>query len=131
MPSQLGVRIAIDDFGTGFASLNYLREYQADTLKIDQVFIQSRDGQVEKDNIIVGSVMQMAKGLNMRIVAEGVEEYGQYRFLKNRECDLIQGYLFSKPVPVSEFEGLLQKGFLEPDPEKIEKDRLRRLARSN
>lgn len=128
---ELGVRIAIDDFGTGFASLNYLREYQADTLKIDQVFIQSRDGQVEKDNIIVGSVMQMAKGLNMRIVAEGVEEYGQYRFLKNRECDLIQGYLFSKPVPVSEFEGLLQKGFLEPDPEKIEKDRLRRLARSN
>ncbi|MEN2767329.1 bifunctional diguanylate cyclase/phosphodiesterase [Ornithinibacillus xuwenensis] len=123
---ELGVRIAIDDFGTGFSSLNYLREYQADTLKIDQVFIQSRDGQVEKDNVIVGSVMQMAKGLNMRIVAEGVEEYGQYRFLRNRECDLIQGYLFSRPVPVTDFEGLLVKGKLEPDPVKIEKDRQRR-----
>lgn len=124
---ELGVRIAIDDFGTGFASLNYLREYQADTLKIDQVFIQSRDGQVEKDNIIVGSVMQMAKALNMRIIAEGVEEYGQYRFLKNRECDIIQGFLFSGPVDVNEFEGFLQKGYLEPDPEKVEKDRLRRI----
>jgi diguanylate cyclase (GGDEF)-like protein/PAS domain S-box-containing protein len=124
---SLGVRIAIDDFGTGFASLNYLREYHADTLKIDQVFIQSRDGQVEKDNIIVGSVMQMAKGLKMRIIAEGVEEYGQYRFLKNRDCDIIQGYLFSRPVPVPQFEGLLEKGYLEPDPEKVEKDRLKRV----
>ncbi|WP_053072038.1 sensor domain-containing protein [Ornithinibacillus contaminans] len=124
---ELGVRIAIDDFGTGFASLNYLREYQADTLKIDQVFIQSRDGQVEKDNIIVGSVMQMAKALNMRIIAEGVEEIGQYRFLRNRECDLIQGYLFSGPVPVHQFEHFLKEGYLEPDPEKVEKDRLRRI----
>ncbi|WP_010099226.1 EAL and GGDEF domain-containing protein [Ornithinibacillus scapharcae] len=124
---ELGVRVAIDDFGTGFASLNYLREYQADTLKIDQVFIQSKDGQVERDNIIVGSVMEMARGLNMRIIAEGVEEYGQYRFLKNRHCDLIQGYLFSRPVPVLDFERLLVKGVLEPDPEKIEKDRIRRM----
>lgn len=124
---ELGVKVAIDDFGTGFASLNYLREYQADTLKIDQVFIQSRDGQVERDNIIVGSVMEMARGLKMRIIAEGVEEYGQYRFLKNRHCDLIQGYLFSRPVPVADFEKLLLKGVLEPDPEKVELDRIRRL----
>lgn len=126
---ELGVRVAIDDFGTGFASLNYLREYQADTLKIDQVFIQSRDGQIEKDNIIVGSVMEMAKGLKMRIIAEGVEEYGQYRFLRNRNCDLIQGYLFSRPVPVSDFEQLLVKGMLEPDPVKVEKDRLKKLKK--
>ncbi|WP_052345759.1 EAL domain-containing protein [Paucisalibacillus sp. EB02] len=128
---ELGVRVAIDDFGTGFASLNYLREYQADTLKIDQVFIQSRDGQVEKDNIIVGSVMEMAKGLKMKIIAEGVEEYGQYRFLKNRHCDLIQGYLFSRPVPVADFEQILVKGVLEPDPEKVEKDRFRKGKSTN
>lgn len=125
--NHLGVRVAIDDFGTGFASLNYLREYQADTLKIDQVFIQSKDGQVERDNIIVGSVMEMARGLKMRIIAEGVEEYGQYRFLKNRQCDLIQGYLFSRPVPVADFEKLLVKGILEPDPKKVEMDRMRRM----
>jgi diguanylate cyclase (GGDEF)-like protein/PAS domain S-box-containing protein len=123
---ELGVRVAIDDFGTGFASLNYLREYQADTLKIDQVFIQSRDGQVEKDNIIVGSVMEMARGLKMKIIAEGVEEYGQYRFLRNRNCDLIQGYLFSRPVPVANFEELLVRGVLEPDPVKVEKDRIKK-----
>ncbi|WP_051359436.1 sensor domain-containing protein [Paucisalibacillus globulus] len=126
---ELGIRVAIDDFGTGFASLNYLREYQADTLKIDQVFIQSRDGQIEKDNIIVGSVMEMAKGLKMRVIAEGVEEYGQYRFLKNRNCDLIQGYLFSRPVPVADFEQLLVKGVLNPDPVKVEKDRLRKMRK--
>lgn len=123
---ELGVRVAIDDFGTGFASLNYLREYQADTLKIDQVFIQSRDGQIEKDTIIVGSVMEMARGLKMKIIAEGVEEYSQYLFLRDRECDLIQGYLFSRPVPVVDFEKLLMKGIIEPDPVKVEKDRLRR-----
>ncbi|MFS0689348.1 EAL domain-containing protein [Sporosarcina sp. 179-K 8C2 HS] len=71
---ELGVRIAIDDFGTGYSSIEYLREFHADTLKIDQVFIQNMSTTNEKDKVIVSSILHLAKGLDMRIVAEGVED---------------------------------------------------------
>jgi len=111
---ELGVKVAIDDFGTGFASLNYLREFELDIIKIDQVFIKNIDGSNKKDAAIVSSILHLAKGLNMKIVAEGVEEYGQLEFLKQNECDLIQGYLFSKPVPVKAFEQIMKTGNLKP-----------------
>ncbi|PAV30827.1 hypothetical protein CIL05_03655 [Virgibacillus profundi] len=118
---ELGVKIAIDDFGTGHASMNYLREFQADTIKIDQVFIKSSDGQNKKDRAIVSSILHLAKGLDMKIVAEGVEEYDQLEFLKQKECDLIQGYLFSKPVPAEKFEQMLGTGYLKPTKQKLNK----------
>lgn len=116
---ELGIKIAIDDFGTGYASLNYLREFQVDTIKIDQVFIQSKEGQNEMDRAIVSSVLHLAKGLKTKVVAEGVESYEQFEFLKQKECDLIQGYLFSKPVPRETFEQMLQTGYLKPTKRKL------------
>ncbi|WP_052360732.1 sensor domain-containing phosphodiesterase [Oceanobacillus manasiensis] len=111
---NLGIKIAIDDFGTGYASLNYLHEFEADIIKIDQIFIQNITSANKKDAAIVSAVMHLAKEIGMCIVAEGVEEKEQYDFLKERNCDLIQGYYFSKPVPLSEFESMLQNGYLLP-----------------
>lgn len=118
---ELGVKIALDDFGTGYASLNYLREFQVDTIKIDQVFIRNIDGQNKKDAAIVSSVLHLAKGLDIKVVAEGVEEHSQFEFLKQKECDLIQGYLYSKPVPLETFEEMMQTGYLKPRRQKVNK----------
>lgn len=115
---ELGVQVAIDDFGTGYASLEYLREFQVDVLKIDQVFIQSRDGQHEIDRAIVSSILHLAKKLHIKTVAEGVEEFAQFEYLKQQECDLIQGYLFSRPVPKNTFEKMLKTGYLRPTKQK-------------
>lgn len=111
---KLGIKIAIDDFGTGYASLNYLHEFEADIIKIDQIFIQNITSANKKDAAIVSAVMHLAKEIGMQIVAEGVEEKAQYEFLKERNCDLIQGYYFSKPVPLPDFEELLHEGYLIP-----------------
>ncbi|WP_188454961.1 EAL domain-containing protein [Virgibacillus oceani] len=115
---KLGVKIAIDDFGTGYASLNYLQEYHADTLKIDQVFIQNINHDNKKGNAIISAILHLAKGLDMTVVAEGVEDPVQFEFLKQRECDLIQGYLFSKPVPLETYEQMMQTGYLKPAKQK-------------
>ncbi|WP_404458181.1 EAL domain-containing protein [Oceanobacillus kapialis] len=111
---NLGIKIAIDDFGTGYASLNYLHEFEADILKIDQIFIQNITSANKKDAAIVSAVIHLAKEIGMRIVAEGVEEKEQYDFLKERNCDLIQGYYFSKPVPLADYEEMLCRGLSIP-----------------
>ncbi|MFD1040089.1 EAL domain-containing protein [Virgibacillus byunsanensis] len=116
---SLGVKIAIDDFGTGYASLNYLREFDADTIKIDQIFIQNITADNKKDTAIISSVLHLAKGLEMKVIAEGVEEYEQLEFLKQNECDEIQGYLFSKPVPLDTYEQMLQTGYIKPTKPKV------------
>ncbi|WP_164670025.1 EAL domain-containing protein [Virgibacillus doumboii] len=118
---ELGVKIAIDDFGTGYASMVYLREFNADTIKIDQVFIQNISDDNDKDTAIISSVLHLAKGLEMKVIAEGVEAYEQLEFLKQKECDEIQGYLFSKPVPLETFEQMLETGYLKPTKRKIKK----------
>lgn len=123
---QLGIRIAIDDFGTGYSSLEYLREFHADTLKIDQVFIKNMSITNEKDLAILSSILHLAKGLDLRIVAEGVEEYEQFHFLKQRDCDFIQGYLFSKPVPADMYEKLLRIGYIKPVEHVVKPERERR-----
>lgn len=111
---DLGIKIAIDDFGTGYSSLKYLREFHADKIKIDQVFIKELSDSNKFDSAIVSSILLLAKGLGVKIVAEGVEEVHQLNFLKQRECDMIQGFLFSKPVPHDQFEKMLKTGFLKP-----------------
>ncbi|MBP3953177.1 EAL and GGDEF domain-containing protein [Bacillus suaedae] len=107
-----GFRIALDDFGTGYSSLTHLRELKIDTLKIDRSFIRNIT-ENKQDEIITSSVIQLAQGLNLKVVAEGVECQDQLELLKEKGCDQIQGYLFSKPVPTQEFEDLLKQGFLQ------------------
>lgn len=111
---KLGVRIALDDFGTGFSSLSYLRNFEADMLKIDRSFIKDLYVDCKRNAVITTFLIQLAKSLNMKIVAEGVEEYEQLEFLKKNKCDIIQGYIYSKPVPVKQFEQIIQNEYLQP-----------------
>ncbi len=103
---QKGIRISIDDFGTGYSSLSYLKKFPIDTLKIDQSFVRDI-GEEEDSETIVSLIISMAHTLKLRVVAEGVETKKQLAFLKEQKCDLLQGYLFSKPVPAEQFEKLL------------------------
>lgn len=111
---NLGIQIAIDDFGTKNTSFEYLRSIEANKLKIDTMFIKNLDSSNDRDKTIVSSMIYLGKGLGLDIVAEGVEQHDQFHFLKQQECQLMQGYLFSKPIPVDEFEPLLQKGTIFP-----------------
>jgi EAL domain-containing protein (putative c-di-GMP-specific phosphodiesterase class I) len=95
---KLGVRIAIDDFGTGFSSFSYLLQYEVDRLKIDRSFV-NRSADDPNAAAIVRSIISMAHGLNLKVVAEGVETIDQLNFLLHRECDEAQGFYFGKPVP--------------------------------
>ncbi len=109
---QMGFQIAIDDFGTGYSSLQYLTEFQIDHLKIDRSFISSIS-KSKKDETVVNLIVAMAKSLNFKVIAEGVEDETQKAFLKKIGCDELQGYLFSKPQPVEVIEwSLVQKQFL-------------------
>jgi len=103
---QKGIKISIDDFGTGYSSLSYLKKFPIDTLKIDQSFVRDIDEE-EDSETIVSLIISMAHTLNLKVVAEGVETKKQLAFLKEQKCDLLQGYLFSKPVPPEQFEKLL------------------------
>jgi EAL domain-containing protein (putative c-di-GMP-specific phosphodiesterase class I) len=89
--------ISLEDFGTGYSSLSYLMQLPIDVLKIDRSFIKSLEKE-EKNNRIVGSIIDMVHNLDIHVVAEGVEEVPQFEFLKEKNCDWIQGYLFSRPL---------------------------------
>jgi len=102
---NLGVRISIDDFGTGFSSLNYLRRMPIDTLKIDQSFIRDISTG-ENGEEVVSAIIQLAKNLRLKVIAEGVETNKQRSFLKGKLCDEMQGFLFSKAVTSEEVEKL-------------------------
>jgi EAL domain-containing protein (putative c-di-GMP-specific phosphodiesterase class I) len=102
---KLGVKISIDDFGTGYCSLKYLQRLPLDELKIDYSFI--RDITTDPNTAaVVEMIIMLGKKMNLIVVAEGVETEAQLAFLKERACDLLQGYYFSKPVPSAEIEKL-------------------------
>jgi diguanylate cyclase (GGDEF)-like protein len=103
---QLGVGFSMDDFGTGYSSLSNLKHLPFDQLKIDQSFINDL-GVNTDDAIIVKTIIVMAKSMNMEVIAEGVETEAQRQFLSKHDCQLYQGYLFSKPVPIEQFALLL------------------------
>ena len=95
---KMGVKLAIDDFGTGYSSLSYLRRFPIHTLKIDRSFVSDVTTNTD-DAAIATAIILLAHTLSLRVVAEGVETKEQLRFLRSRRCDMMQGYLFSKPQP--------------------------------
>jgi EAL domain-containing protein (putative c-di-GMP-specific phosphodiesterase class I)/CheY-like chemotaxis protein len=103
---SLGVRIAIDDFGTGYSSLIYLKNLPVNTLKIDRYFIHNVAQDTQK-SAITKALIEMAHNLNMSVVAEGVETEAELSFLRQENCDAMQGFLFSRPLPAAEFENFL------------------------
>jgi len=109
----MGVRLSIDDFGTGYSSLSYLKRFPIDSLKIDRSFIQDITTDSD-DAAITRAIIAMARNMNIDVVAEGVEMDGQLRFLRDEGCGLVQGFLFSKPLPAQAFIGLM-KSHLEND----------------
>jgi len=113
----MGVKISIDDFGTGYSSLAYLRRFPIDTLKIDIAFIREVTSNPQ-DAAITRTIIELAHSLKLRVVAEGVETQGQLEFLREAGCDQIQGYLFSRPLPMKELERLLleKRGLVRPQP---------------
>ena len=104
-----GIKVSIDDFGTGYSSLNYLKKLPADFLKIDISFV-SGIGKDKSDEMIVKTIISMAKNLGMKAIAEGIENEDQLRFLKQEGCDLGQGFYFGKPYPQNEINRILEKG---------------------
>lgn len=104
---RLGFGVSIDDFGAGYSSLNLLKDMATDVIKLDKEFFGHENMQRE-EQIIVSSIISMAKQLNMKVLSEGVETQNQSDFLKSVLCDMAQGYLYSKPIPVSEFEKLIE-----------------------
>ena len=103
---ETGVRISIDDFGTGYSSLSYLHRFPIDLLKVDRSFVSAMEENTENGEI-VRTVIALAKALNLKVVAEGIESIHQFHQLRILGCEYGQGYLFSKPLPVADIERLL------------------------
>jgi len=102
----MGLKVSIDDFGTGYSSISYLKHFPADVLKIDRAFVKDLPDD-EQDATITNAIILLAKALNLGIVAEGVETKAQLEWLRDKDCDQIQGYLFSPPVPAAKAETML------------------------
>ncbi len=113
---QPGINIALDDFGTGYSSFNYLTRLPIYAIKLDREFIRNlgSDPRVTK---ITGMMIQLAQTLGLQVVGEGVETLQQYELLRDYDCDLVQGYLFSKPVPAEQARILLRESRIFPHPD--------------
>lgn len=105
---EIGIRFSMDDFGTGYSSLSYLRQLPIDELKIDKSFISEvTQESFHNTNCMVKTILNIAKNLNLTIVAEGVEDTTQERFLQENKCDILQGYHYSKPISKEDFEAFI------------------------
>jgi len=105
---EVGVRFSMDDFGTGYSSLCYLTQLPLDQLKIDQSFVRNINLKAT-DAVLVQTIIGMGNNLGMEVIAEGVETEAQRNFLEQNNCSIYQGFLFSKPVPIGQFESLLKQ----------------------
>lgn len=99
---NMGFLCSMDDFGSGYSSLNVLKEVPVDILKLDRIFFVNEA--TKRSDDVVQSVIELAKKLDMETVAEGIETIPQVESLQKMQCDIIQGYVFAKPMPISEFE---------------------------
>jgi predicted signal transduction protein with EAL and GGDEF domain len=106
---SLGLDLAVDDFGTGYSSLSYLKRFPIDTLKIDQSFVADLDS--PDGAAIVDAIIALAKTLNLRVIAEGIENPDQLSYLVDRGCDLLQGYYFSTPIYPDDVPDMLREDF--------------------
>lgn len=104
----MGLCLSIDDFGTGYSSLSYLKQFPIDELKIDRSFINEVESD-PRDEAIVSTVIFLAHSFGLKVVAEGIEEQGQLAVLRDKDCDIYQGYHYSKPLPADELSRLLQQ----------------------
>jgi EAL domain-containing protein (putative c-di-GMP-specific phosphodiesterase class I) len=105
---DLGFMIEMDDFGSGYSSLNMLSEMPFDVLKMDMRFVRNIE-KSEKDLRLVKLILDIARYLDVSVVAEGVETQGQLDLLRDGGCDLVQGFFFSRPLPPEEFEELIKR----------------------
>ena len=103
-----GIAISIDDFGSGYSSLNVLAEVEADIIKLDKKFLGYGDND-EKAPVFVKNLVKMMKSMGYKVVSEGVETESQLTFLKDTECDMVQGYYYAKPMPIPEFRKFLRE----------------------
>ena len=110
---NLGVMVFMDDFGTGFSSLSYLRSFPLDGVKIDSGFVRNIASNVN-DLALTSAIIAMAHSLGLEVVAEGVETVAQLEQLQKQNCDICQGFLYSEPLPLEEFEAILELGYIEP-----------------
>ncbi|EFS27535.2 hypothetical protein FUAG_03050 [Fusobacterium ulcerans ATCC 49185] len=99
---QMGFSCSIDDFGSGYSSLNLLKEIPVDILKLDRIFFSKKND--KRGNSVIESIISLAKKLNMTTISEGVETISQVEFLRKADCDLVQGYVYSKPLAKDDFE---------------------------
>lgn len=114
---NIGIKIALDDFGTGYSSLSHLHHFNGkiDILKIDRSFIQDLSLSKQEDaNFIVHMIIQLSNHLKMDVIAEGVETMEQLQVLQDYNCNTVQGYLYSKPLPANQFAELLKKQSIVP-----------------
>ncbi len=105
---QMGVQLSIDDFGTGYSSLTYLSRFPISKLKIDRSFCQNIPDD-SNNSAISRAIISLGHELGLSVIAEGVEEIRQFNFLEAQQCDLIQGYLYSKPLAAEAMQQLLKK----------------------
>jgi EAL domain-containing protein (putative c-di-GMP-specific phosphodiesterase class I) len=105
---RLGINLAIDDFGTGYSSLSYLKRLPVDFLKIDQSFVRDVNADLHSAEL-VRTIIAMAHGLKLEVIAEGVETIEQLEFLRHHGCDIIQGYYLSRPLSFADFETFMTK----------------------
>jgi len=103
---EMGVELSVDDFGTGYSALSYLKNFPLDILKLDKSFI-SDINELSRETAITEAIINLGHRLNIKVVAEGVETQEQLSFLQRKNCDVVQGYYFSKPLPVKHFDGWL------------------------
>lgn len=111
---EAGFAVSMDDFGSGYSSLNSLKDMPLDVLKLDAEFFRGQNAG-ERGEIVVSEAIKLARSLNMRTVAEGVEEKEQVEFLADMGCDMIQGYYFAKPMPKGDYEERMRTGYSEKE----------------
>ena len=110
---DIGIHISIDDFGVGYSSLSYLQKFAIDAIKIDMSFISNMHNR-KADKAISRGIIQLAHSLNMTVVAEGVEREEHRQFLCEQQCEIGQGFLWSKPLNAIEFQAFIEKLETEP-----------------